>query len=84
MAAEILTLMEFAERLKVGRSTVFEWLRQGVFLPGKHFIKVGRVLRFIWSDDIVATLAEATERPQQPASKRRMPSSAKHGINWEY
>jgi excisionase family DNA binding protein len=83
MTPELLTVSELSERLKVGRSTVFEWLRDGVFLPGKHFVKVGRVLRFVWSQDIVAALAEATNKPQQPAKRRRSASGAET-INWDY
>ncbi|HEY4744946.1 MAG TPA: hypothetical protein VIH45_09835 [Desulfuromonadaceae bacterium] len=85
MSDELLTVKEFAKRLKVGRSTVFEWQRAGVFLPGRHFIKMKRVLRFIWSDEIVVALSDATTKPPQPATRRRTPSTAKAaGVNWDY
>jgi len=84
MTPELLTVPEMAERLKVGRSTVFEWLRHGVFLPGRHFVKVGRVLRFIWSEDIVAALAEKTVASPLPAAQKKPSSSPIPGINWDY
>lgn len=84
MGDEILTLQEFTDRLKIGRSTLFVWLRQGVLLPGKHFIKVGRVLRFIWSEDILTALAEATVKPSQPLKQKPSSRSSKPVINWEY
>lgn len=83
MTDDLLTSEEFMKKLKIGRSTLFEWLRSGVLEPGRHYVKVGRVLRFIWSNDIVAALAEATvQRKRQP--ERQRGSTAKPGINWEY
>lgn len=82
MANELLTPTEFAAKLKVGRSTLFDWLRQGLLVPGKHYFKVGRVLRFVWDDNTIATLLEATRQPKAPAKQR--PITTKPGINWEY
>lgn len=84
MTPELLTALEMANRLKVGRSTIFEWLRQGVFQPGRHFVKVGRVLRFIWSDDIVTALVDETVKPKQAVKQRKPSSSSNRGINWNY
>lgn len=84
MTPELLTVPEMADRLKVGRSTIFEWLRQGVFLPGRHFVKVGRVLRFIWSDDIVTALAEKTTTIPQQLGHKKPSSSTVPGFNWDY
>ncbi len=86
MAIDILTPEEFADRLKIGRSTLFDWLRKGILVPGKHYIKVGRILRFIWADDIVATLAEATRQPATPEKPqlRQKSQPSQPSINWEY
>lgn len=83
MENEVLTAEEFAQKLRIGRSTLFGWLQQGVLKPGKHFIKVGRVLRFIWSDDTVASMAEAAVRPKHSYRNKRQ-SSTKAGIDWDY
>ena len=81
--SEILTPEEFASRLRIGRSTMFEWVRHGILQPGRHYIKVGRILRFIWSDDLVTSLAEATMQPK-PSTVRRRAASGKANIDWEY
>ena len=83
MVSEFLTTEEFARKLRIGRSTLFEWLQQGVLKPGRDFIKVGRVLRFVWSDDTVASLAEATVQPKL-SDRRKHQASTKAGINWDY
>lgn len=91
---ELLTPEEFSERLKIGRSTLFEWLGKGILIPGKHYFKIGRVLRFIWSDELIQSLLERTvtiridgdslsrgqtdKKPVKPGNKQ------KPTINWEY
>jgi len=91
---ELLTTEEFAERLKIGRSTLFEWLGKGILVPGQHYFKIGRVLRFVWSDELVQCLLERTvticvdgdklssgvtiKKPVKTANNNQQP------INWEY
>lgn len=58
---ELLTVEEFAARLKVGRSTVFDWLARGRLKPGVHFLKIGRTLRFVWHMDLLLSLSDDTE-----------------------
>jgi predicted site-specific integrase-resolvase len=77
---EILTPEEFAKRLKIGRSTLFEWIRTGVLIPEKHFVRRGRILRFIWSDDVLFSLAEPKVQPKTTMNKRHN----KTKLNWEY
>ncbi len=87
MEQEILTAEEFAARLKIGRSTLFDWLNKGILVSGKHYLKVGRILRFVWSDDVVTTLLNvsvAVTTSRQPASKRDNRVAAKNTINWDY
>lgn len=86
MEQEILTAEEFAARLKIGRSTLFDWLNKGILVSGKHYLKVGRILRFVWSDDVVTLLNEsvAVTTSRQPASKRDNRVAAKNTINWDY
>jgi hypothetical protein len=82
---EFLTVEEVAERLHVCRATLFNWMQRGVFIQGKHFFKRGRVLRFIWGDDLVnAVLGES------PANLESMTVVTHHRVkkdsplNWEY
>lgn len=87
MTKEILTAEEFAERLKIGRSTLFDWLGKGILVPGKHYMKVGRVLRFVWSDEVVISLLELSAmaaQPRQVDSKKANPAAATNPINWDY
>jgi excisionase family DNA binding protein len=58
---ELLTVEEFAARLKVGRSTVFDWLARGRLKPGVHFLKIGRTLRFVWHMELLLSLSDDTE-----------------------
>jgi hypothetical protein len=53
-----LKLEQFAQKLDVGRSTVHEWIRIGRLVPGIHFIKIGRVIRFLWGDELIQRLLE--------------------------
>jgi hypothetical protein len=80
MSKEILTPIEFAERLKIGRSKLFEWMRDGVLVPGKHFVKIDRIVRFYWSDDILFTL----EKPKEKTMALNVSSSKQPKLNWDY
>jgi len=53
---EMLTLEQFAERLRVSRSTAYYWLAGGCLVPGRHVIRINRVVRILWSNDLVAHL----------------------------
>jgi len=45
---EFLTVAEFAERMKISRATVFNWINSGYLQPGIHFTRIGRSVRFLW------------------------------------
>lgn len=86
---ELLTVEQFAERLQVSRATVFAWIQKQILVQGRHFLKIGRVLRFTWSDDFISLLlqesatAAAVALPTlSPAvvSRKKTDSS----LNWEY
>lgn len=80
MGQEILTTIEFAGRLKIGRSKLFEWMRDGVLVPGKHFVKIDRIVRFYWSDDILFTL----EKPKAKTMTPKISNNKQPKLNWEY
>lgn len=93
MIKEMITSKMFAEKLKIGRSTLFEWLGKGILLPGKHYFKHGRILRFAWCDEVIHHLMEKTESiaadravsPQEADSKKAVkPGKQKPAINLEY
>lgn len=82
---EFITVEEVATRLHVCRATLFNWMQRGVFIQGKHFFKRGRVLRFIWGDDLVnAVLGESTEKFESTAVAKPAHSKNSSPLNWEY
>ncbi|WP_020585427.1 hypothetical protein [Desulfobacter curvatus] len=50
---EVLLLDEYAKRLKVGKSTIYDWKSNGILISGRHYLQVGKVLRFIWARDLI-------------------------------
>lgn len=96
-ANEILDVIEFAERLQVSRATVFEWIRKGELLAGRHFFKVGRILRFRWSTALVDQLfedltkevtapenAKPLQKPLSPVKKASKKNHKCSAINWDF
>jgi hypothetical protein len=53
---EILTTKETLERLKIGRTKLFQLMKKGTLTPGRHFFKNGRVLRFVWGIDLIEAI----------------------------
>lgn len=76
---EILTIEEFAERMKISRTTVFDWIRRGTLKSGRHYIKVGRVIRFEWGHELVQKLCEDSVEEAEEAkdSPTRCPKTKK-------
>lgn len=67
--SEILTVEQFAEKLQVSRTTVFNWIKSGDIEEGVHYIRLGRILRFCWRDDILFH-----NRPQVNSADAAAPS----------
>ena len=64
---ELLTVEEFAERMKISRTTVFDWIRRGTLKTGRHYIKTGRIIRFEWGPELLQKLHEdCAERQEKP------------------
>lgn len=88
---EILLIDEFADRLKVGRSTIWNWKNDGTLIPGHHYIQKGKVLRFIWARDLILELHDAKNSDSDPNDKvlpqETQPvkvRSKKVGLNLDY
>lgn len=86
---ELLTVEQFAQRIQVSRATVFTWIQKQILVPGRHFLKFGRVLRFAWSDDLVACLLQDSAQVATIAAPSILPAVASRKkigstINWEY
>lgn len=88
---EILLIDEFAERLKVGRSTIWNWKNDGTLVPGHHYIQKGKVLRFIWARDLIlelhddnGTVPDSNEKILHEITPTPKPRSKKVGLNLDY
>ena len=87
---EMLDLRAFAERMKISRSTVYAWMKQGVLVEGTDYMHRGRILRFTWSHELVQRLMASSRKETQesPTQPERTYSShpARPGgqINWDY
>jgi len=88
---ELLTIEEYARRFGVCRTTIFEWKKRGKLKSGRHFIKIGRVLRFFWSIDVIRDLhnvnnkkIETPDADIKAAKKVMMDIKKRSTINFEY
>jgi hypothetical protein len=88
---ELLPVEEYAKRFCVSRTTIFEWKKSGVLVPGRHYIQIGRTLRFVWSFEVICELHEGSSRniknKKEYPIKSAMPKKAsnkKYAINMEY
>ena len=50
--SEILTVEQFAERMQVSRTTVFNWIKTGSLKEGVHYFRRGRILRLCWHEGL--------------------------------
>lgn len=66
---ELLTVEEFAQRLRVGRSTVFLWIASNKMIPAIHYFKIGKTVRIPWSLELLASLS-AQNKETEPAPVR--------------
>jgi hypothetical protein len=88
---ELLSVGEYAKRFCVSRTTIFEWKKRGILIPGRHYMQIGRTLRFFWSSEVICGLHEGnsrhTENNKKHPIKSAMPKKAsnkKSAINMEY
>ncbi|ABB32015.1 hypothetical protein GeomeDRAFT_1939 [Geobacter metallireducens RCH3] len=85
---EVLTVEQLAERLQVSRATLFSWMQRDILIAGRHYFKQGRVLRFLWSSELVMELVVGSEarKNRRPVTGPVSPHPRKQSnpINWEY
>jgi len=90
-AFELLKIDEYAKRIKIGRTTIFKWKQDGTLVPGRHYIQKGKIVRYIWTPDVIREIHQEsetdTERSQKQAMgsiKERSRAKNKSIINFEY
>lgn len=84
---ELLTAEQFAERVHLSRATIFAWVQRGILENGKHFLKFGRVVRFIWSDNTLELLLIESKKGDLRSTAKSAPRAQQAKpipINWEY
>ena len=55
---EMVTIEQFAAKMSVSRTTIYDWIKSGHLLPGRHFIKIGSIIRFCWGPDLFQRLLD--------------------------
>ena len=80
---ELLTVLEFSEKLKIARSTVFNWLKTEKLELGVHYFKIDRVIRIRWPAALKA-LSAHEKNPKSPVAKNKTPTRNKSAIDLNY
>lgn len=78
---EMVSIEEFAERLKICRSTAYNWLAEGRLIHGQHVIRLGRVVRILWTDDLISHLLTISDRGPEKTPLPRLQRNGKGGRN---
>lgn len=55
---ELLSIEQFAAKMAVSRTTVYEWFKSGYLKAGRHYIKLGTTVRFAWGTELLQRLME--------------------------
>ncbi|MDA8429877.1 MAG: helix-turn-helix domain-containing protein [Geobacteraceae bacterium] len=50
---KFLTIEEFAQLMRIKRSTVYNWLAAGRLENGVHVLRLGGVVRIVWTDKLL-------------------------------
>ena len=77
----MVSIEQFAERLKIGRSTAYNWLAEGRLISGLHVIRLGRVVRILWNDDLVSHLLMISDRGPEKVVRPKLQRNGKGGRN---
>ena len=57
-SVEILTVDEFATKMKVGETTVWKWIGNNTLLMGRHYFQNEKIIRFPWGPELINKLME--------------------------
>lgn len=68
----LLTIEEFAQLMRIKRSTAYTWLAAGRLEIGRHVLRIGKVVRIVWSDELFEHLMRqsVTERTQPVLTRK--------------
>lgn len=51
--------------LGFGRTTIFKWKQDGTLVPGRHYIQKGKIVRYIWTLNVIREIHENTEQKSE-------------------
>lgn len=78
---EFLTVDEFAERMKISRSTAYSWIAANILASGTDVMRVGGVLRVVWSQNLVGRLLQLTVQGDEKANNPPLRRNGRGGGN---
>lgn len=86
---DLLTVEEYADKLKVSRSTVFNWLKSGLLEEGKHYFRLGRIIRFVWDTGLLLKQNKKRKATRnfklpRPTGEKTSRIPSQPGINLDY
>lgn len=55
-SVEMLTVEEFAARMQVGETTVWNWIGDNTLVQGRHYWKNKKIVRFPWGPELISNL----------------------------
>lgn len=80
-------LDDFCRMMNVTKNTVKKWIRLKLLVEGKHYIKVERVIRIIYSPELLGELQENFNKTAKKDRRQKAVKAAKKPpsrINWDY
>ncbi|QEM68915.1 helix-turn-helix domain-containing protein [Geobacter sp. FeAm09] len=81
---EMLTVEQFSQRLQVSRATVFVWIQKNILCQGKHYFKIGRVLRILWTKELLESLSQAPGHATRELESAPRQKKSSGPLNWDY
>ncbi|BBA70633.1 helix-turn-helix domain-containing protein [Geobacter sulfurreducens] len=70
MPMEMLSIEQFAAKMGVKRTTIYDWLKSGHLRSGRHYIRIGGTVRFPWGVELLQKLFEDSIEPTQPETHK--------------
>lgn len=68
----LLTIEEFAQQMRIKRSTAYSWLAAGRLQVGVHVLKIGGIRRIVWSQELLEhLLKQSVEGKELPVLVRK-------------
>lgn len=68
-----ITIEEFGALIGISRSLAYKWLADGRLENGRHVLRIGGVVRILWSDELIQHLMS------QSAASNPLPVLVRHG-----